>query len=70
VRHQEQLYIECNAVCAVPGPDGGMQLFGSMQCPFYIHKALKRLLAIGDDKWRDPDRHRTAASAARKSTPR
>ncbi len=50
VRHQEQLYIEPNAVCAVPRPDGGIQLLGSMQCPFYIHKALKRLLGIGDDK--------------------
>ena len=46
VGHQEQLYIEPNAVCAVPRPDGGVDLFGSMQCPFYVHRALLRLLGL------------------------
>lgn len=50
VRHQEQMYIEPQGVCAVPRPDGGVTLYGSMQCPFYILKALKRLLAVGEDK--------------------
>ena len=44
VGHQEQLYIENNAMIAVPRPDGGMTIHGSMQCPYYIHKALKRAL--------------------------
>ncbi|MHB8419570.1 MAG: xanthine dehydrogenase family protein molybdopterin-binding subunit [Myxococcales bacterium] len=48
VRHQEQLYIEPNAVCAVPRPGGGLDLYGSMQCPFYVHRALLRLLGLGD----------------------
>jgi CO/xanthine dehydrogenase Mo-binding subunit len=48
--HQEQLYIEPNAVCAVPRTDGGVTLYGSLQCPFYVHRALKRLLDIGDDR--------------------
>ena len=43
VGRQEQLYLEPNAVCAVPGPEG-MTLYGSMQCPFYVQRALERLL--------------------------
>src|SRR3954471_1144210 len=35
VGHQEQMYIEPNAVAAVPRPDGGVTIYGSMQCPFY-----------------------------------
>ena len=44
--HQEQLYIENNAMIAVPGEDGGIVIHGSMQCPYYVHKAMKRALAI------------------------
>ncbi len=50
VRHQEQMYIEPNAVCAVPRADGGMTLYGSMQCPFYVHRALQRLLGAREDQ--------------------
>jgi len=46
VGHQEQLYIENQAMIAVPGEDGGMVIHGSMQCPYYIHKALKRALKL------------------------
>jgi CO/xanthine dehydrogenase Mo-binding subunit len=46
VGHQEQLYIENNAMIALPGEDGGIVIHGSMQCPYYVHKALKRALAI------------------------
>jgi len=41
---QEQLYIEPQGMTAIPRDDGGFTLFGSMQCPFYIVKALKRVL--------------------------
>ena len=41
---QEQLYIEPQGMIAMPREDGGLTLFGSMQCPFYIVKALKRVL--------------------------
>jgi CO/xanthine dehydrogenase Mo-binding subunit len=41
--HQEHVYIEPNGVIAVP-EDGGMALYGSMQCPFYAIKALKAML--------------------------
>jgi CO/xanthine dehydrogenase Mo-binding subunit len=41
--HQEHIYIETNGVIAVP-EDGGLALYGSLQCPFYVLKALKALL--------------------------
>ena len=40
---QEHVYIEPNAVIAVPEP-GGMAVYGSIQCPFYVHTALVALL--------------------------
>jgi len=50
--HQEQLYIETNGVVAVPETDGGMTVYGSLQCPYYVHRALKVLLSLPDDKVR------------------
>src|SRR5438477_2575855 len=50
VGHQEQMYIEPQAVCAVPREDGGITIYGSMQCPFYIHRALQRLFRLDDSK--------------------
>jgi len=49
VGHQEQLYIENQAMIAVPRPDGGVTVHGSLQCPYYIHKAMKRALDMGDE---------------------
>ncbi|HYE86943.1 MAG TPA: xanthine dehydrogenase family protein molybdopterin-binding subunit [Vicinamibacterales bacterium] len=49
--HQEQLYIETNGVIAVPG-DGRMTVYGSLQCPYYVHKALVVLLDLPPDKVR------------------
>jgi len=48
VGHQEQLYIENNAIIAVPSEDGGVTVHGSLQCPYYVHSALKRGLAMDD----------------------
>ncbi|CAN5864251.1 xanthine dehydrogenase family protein molybdopterin-binding subunit [soil metagenome] len=50
VGHQEQLYIENNAMIALPRADGGITIHGSMQCPYYIHKALKRALRLSDEQ--------------------
>jgi CO/xanthine dehydrogenase Mo-binding subunit len=50
--HQEQLYIETNGVIAVPESNGGVTVYGSMQCPYYVHRALKVLLDLPDDKVR------------------
>jgi CO/xanthine dehydrogenase Mo-binding subunit len=52
VGHQEQLYIENNAMIAVPREDGGVEVHGSLQCPYYIHKALKRSLRLNDEQAR------------------
>ncbi|HEY6213629.1 MAG TPA: molybdopterin cofactor-binding domain-containing protein, partial [Vicinamibacterales bacterium] len=41
--HQEQLYIEPNGVIAVPGGDA-ITVYGSMQCPYYVHRALTVML--------------------------
>jgi CO/xanthine dehydrogenase Mo-binding subunit len=49
--HQEQLYIETNGVIAVP-QDGGITLYGSLQCPYYVHRALMELLALPADRVR------------------
>ncbi len=49
--HQEQLYIETNGVIAVPA-DGAMTVYGSMQCPYYVHKALVVLLQLPPDQVR------------------
>jgi CO/xanthine dehydrogenase Mo-binding subunit len=49
VGHQEQLYIENQAMIAVPRDDGGVTVHGSLQCPYYVHKAMKRALAMGDE---------------------
>jgi CO/xanthine dehydrogenase Mo-binding subunit len=53
--HQEQLYIEPNGVVAVPGVGAdadSITVYGSMQCPYYVHKALKVMLGLPDEKVR------------------
>lgn len=50
--HHEQLYIEPNGVIAVPGDDGSMTIYGSLQCPYYVHQALEVLLGVPADKIR------------------
>ncbi|MFN2399993.1 MAG: xanthine dehydrogenase family protein molybdopterin-binding subunit [Gemmatimonadaceae bacterium] len=49
--HQEHVYIETNGVIAVPESDG-ITVHGSIQCPFYVHKALKVLLGMTDSQVR------------------
>jgi CO/xanthine dehydrogenase Mo-binding subunit len=48
---QEQLYIETNGVIAVP-ENGGVTVYGSLQCPYYVHKALRVLLGLSPEKVR------------------
>ncbi len=48
VGHQEQLYIENNAMIAVPRDDGGITVTGSLQCPYYVHAALRRALGLDE----------------------
>ncbi len=40
---QEQLYIENNGMIAAFDPEQGITVWGSLQCPYYIHKALMAL---------------------------
>jgi CO/xanthine dehydrogenase Mo-binding subunit len=49
--HQEHLYIEPNGVLAVP-ENGGITVIGSLQCPYYVHRALVVLLGLPDAKVR------------------
>lgn len=46
---QEQLYIEPNGVVATYDKEAGLTIWGSMQCPYYVHKAMKPILGIEDD---------------------
>src|SRR2546429_762266 len=49
---QEQLYIENNGVIAAFGPKSGVTVWGSLQCPYYVHKALMTLFALPEEKVR------------------
>jgi CO/xanthine dehydrogenase Mo-binding subunit len=49
---QEQLYIEPNGMVAAFDPQQGLTVWGSLQCPYYIHKALMKLFDLPQDKVR------------------
>ncbi len=49
--HQEQLYIETNGVIACPESDG-IVVYGSMQCPYYVHRALTVALGMPSERVR------------------
>lgn len=50
--HQEQLYIEPQGMVAIPEPDGGVFLQGSLQCPYYIAPELMITLKLPLEKIR------------------
>jgi CO/xanthine dehydrogenase Mo-binding subunit len=49
---QEQLYIETNGMIAAFDGKKGVTVWGSLQCPFYVHKALMALFNLPEDKIR------------------
>src|SRR5712692_5917756 len=49
---QEQLYIENNGAIAIANPNDGVTVWGSMQCPYYVHKALIELFGLPEEKIR------------------
>ncbi len=49
---QEQLYIENNGMIAAFDPQQGITVWGSLQCPFYVHKALMVLCKLPAEKVR------------------
>jgi xanthine dehydrogenase molybdopterin-binding subunit B len=49
---QEQLYIENNGMIATFDGAQGITVWGSLQCPYYIHKALMALCNLPAEKVR------------------
>jgi CO/xanthine dehydrogenase Mo-binding subunit len=49
---QGQLYIENNGAIAIANPTDGVTVWGSMQCPYYVHKALLKLFDLAENKIR------------------
>src|SRR5215470_4706860 len=49
---QEQLYIENQGMIASFDRERGVTVWGSLQCPYYVHKALMKLLGLPEDKIR------------------
>jgi CO/xanthine dehydrogenase Mo-binding subunit len=49
---QEHLYIENNGVIAEYSAEGGVTIWGSLQCPYYVHKSLLAVFDLPEDKVR------------------
>ena len=46
VNYQEHAYMEPQGVAAVPGVDGSVTIYASLQCPHYIQGAVARVLGV------------------------
>ncbi|MGB9561606.1 MAG: molybdopterin cofactor-binding domain-containing protein, partial [bacterium] len=44
--YQEHAYLEPQTMVAIPLPDGGMEIRGSMQCPFYVQEGVCEVLGV------------------------
>jgi CO/xanthine dehydrogenase Mo-binding subunit len=49
---QEHLYIENNGAIAEHSVANGVTVWGSLQCPFYVHKSLMAVFNLPEDKVR------------------
>ena len=49
---QEHLYIENNGVIAEYSAETGVTVWGSLQCPYYVHKSLLAVFDLPEDKVR------------------
>jgi CO/xanthine dehydrogenase Mo-binding subunit len=49
---QEQLYIETNGIIATYDAEHGLTVSGSLQCPYYVHKAMVALFGLPENKVR------------------
>ncbi|MDP1831832.1 MAG: xanthine dehydrogenase family protein molybdopterin-binding subunit [Geothrix sp.] len=52
---QEQMYLETNAMVAMVEREAAgirVTVWGSLQCPYYVHGALKQLFGLPDDRVR------------------
>lgn len=50
--YQEHAYIETQGAVALPEENGGMAIYASMQCPFYVQKAVSKVLGLPMSKIR------------------
>jgi CO/xanthine dehydrogenase Mo-binding subunit len=50
--YQEHAYIEPQAMLTIPTSNGGIEVFGAMQCPFYVQWALVEVLGLPYSKVR------------------
>jgi len=44
--YQEHAYLETQGAIAVPEEGGGMAIYASMQCPFYVQRAVSKVLGL------------------------
>lgn len=49
---QEHLYIEPQGMIAIANPHDGVTVWGSLQCPYYVHAALMPLFGLPADRVR------------------
>ena len=49
---QEHLYIENNGIIAEWSAENGVTVWGSLQCPYYVHKTLIKIFDLPDGKVR------------------
>jgi CO/xanthine dehydrogenase Mo-binding subunit len=49
---QEHLYIENNGIIAEWSDESGVTVWGSLQCPYYVHKTLIKIFDLPDNKVR------------------
>ena len=49
---QEHLYIENNGIIAEYDAEKGVTAWGSLQCPYYVHKSLMAVFGLPEDKVR------------------
>ena len=49
---QEHLYIENNGAIASYSEEEGLTIWGSLQCPFYVHKSLVKMTGLSEEKVR------------------
>lgn len=49
---QEHIYLETLGMAAIPDDDGGVEITGSIQCPYYVQNAVATALGIASSKVR------------------
>ena len=46
----EQLYLEPQGMAAAMREDGSVEVIGSLQCPFYVHGAIQKVMGLPPEK--------------------